>query len=351
MFLKPAFPVLNRSHPWADVLLGAWLCSEGSGATVRDHARHNDATGEMTGNWQTGPTGYTRDVSQTPMLTQRAVPWGSQVTIACRVRPWEVRSDQAVLGKHGGDLLAIEQSSVRYWSGGTTNDYVTVTGLAYLPGQWIDLVLVVDGVSHTYYIASQAPVVRTANTASSGLSQAIWIGAWRSPTDRPFSGDIDYIQIYSKAWDEAAVRQFQLDPYAAFREPRSKFTWLFVSPPENLTAPTLHINPDGTWTGGLGTWSGSPTNYDWELRRASDDSVADSGSTSDAEAVLVGSGLGVGNYYLWVLASNSGGSGVAESVVGRYAARMRVEAVGSYTPIAVKSAYVGGAIAKQGSAV
>lgn len=76
----------------------------------------------------------------------------------------------------------------------------------------------------------------------------------------------------------------------------------------NVTLPTLQINPDGTWTGGLGTWSGNPTNYDWELRRAADGSVVDSGVTSDAGAVLSGSLFISGDYYLWVYAENSGGS-------------------------------------------
>lgn len=80
-----------------------------------------------------------------------------------------------------------------------------------------------------------------------------------------------------------------------------------VPAPENLTAPTLQINPDGTWTGGLGTWSDSPTNYDWELRRAVDDSVVDSGATSDAGAVLSGLLVVSGEYVLKVIASNIGG--------------------------------------------
>src|SRR5690554_4412357 len=116
MLLKPAFPVLNREHPRADDLLGAWLCAEGAGATVRDYARHNDATGEITGSWQTGLAGHTLDVSQTPVRTQRVVPWGAKVTIACRVRPWEVRSEQAIVGKNGGDLLQLNGSDVAYWS-------------------------------------------------------------------------------------------------------------------------------------------------------------------------------------------------------------------------------------------
>lgn len=78
--------------------------------------------------------------------------------------------------------------------------------------------------------------------------------------------------------------------------------------PELLVAPTLAINQDGTWDGTVGLWSGGPTYYRWELRRAAEDSVVDSGSTSDAEAVLVGSLFISGDYYLWVYAENSGGS-------------------------------------------
>lgn len=105
--------------------------------------------------------------------------------------------------------------------------------------------------------------------------------------------------------------------------------------PVNQTLPTLTINPDGTWSGTVGTWTGGPESYAWELRRVGDDGVVASGTGT----TFSGSGLAIASYYLWVEATNDAGTGEAESATAH-----RVVA-GPFCS-AAKQAYSPGSVAR-----
>jgi hypothetical protein len=83
--------------------------------------------------------------------------------------------------------------------------------------------------------------------------------------------------------------------------------------PLNTVDPTL-IFGVSTWTGTVGTWdsqSNGTITYAWQLRRASDNGVEQSGTGASPG----GSNPAAGSYYLWVRASNDGGFDSAEDSV------------------------------------
>lgn len=337
MLLKPAFPVLNREYSLAGSLLYGWMLTEGRGDTVRDGV--SGIAASNAGAWSPGCAGHAITTTAGHItFPSRQLPLQYAISV-------KFRADENVTGSSGAEMLPLvlnsgstgqmryrltNNGSLRVQPTSTTDTGMHVSvPVGWRVGHWHHMLAIWD--SRRLDVVFDGHLFARVIDMDAGPIIP-WISSIGGDArTRNLAGAIDHVLVFGRALSRGESQLLSHDPYAAFREPRSKFAWLFVSPPEAITAPTLQINSDGTWTGGLGTWLNEPTSFAWELRRAADDSVVDSGSTSDAGVVLVGSGLSVGNYYLWVLAGNSGGSGVAESGVGRY--RLPVTGPVSRTPV------------------
>ncbi|PQO33162.1 hypothetical protein C5Y96_09895 [Blastopirellula marina] len=118
-----------------------------------------------------------------------------------------------------------------------------------------------------------------------------------------FNGGLSHVAAFNRELTSSEV-------YEAFDGPE----------PLNESLPTLS-NDGRFWSATLGSWdtwfskSNGNVYGSWELRKSSDDSVVDSGSGLVNSTYPSGGPLPVGEYYLWVRGTNSGGYDPAEDSV------------------------------------
>jgi len=247
MSVKPANPVVNRSHPLARGLVGAWAFEDGGGTTLRDVSGHGldlSVVNMTPPDWQRGRYGGMLDFDDG--TTNEAVSArnlgisGSQPrSISVWFRPDSSVSRQTILAfgaTASNAYWALEYNA--YWStsgigsgGGHAEslNLIVVGADVYLTsivevGAWHHVVVVqsgstsgtievfVDGVNRP--LVSKSPAT-TINTTDSPIS----VGYDGIYNRQPFEGPIADLNIWNRALSANEVRDLYSDPWSLYRSP------------------------------------------------------------------------------------------------------------------------------------
>lgn len=258
MFLKPAFPVLNRSHWQADSLLGAWLLSESGGTDTYD-ASESGAVGSLTGiaswgatagqpyesHWTTGQTGSSvfcggnsnlgainTNVSYSPRFAES----GTRFSLSVIFRAAALQDSQLIGERSGGGYALSITSGGALQAGGLFGVIggTNVGAGVYTPGRWCHAVQVYDavrGVCEIYLDGRKVASISRSQQIRLATSTTSIGENWGNGGNGWFHGDIESAQVWNRPLSSREVSDLHHDPYAAFR-PRTarRFFQAFESP-------------------------------------------------------------------------------------------------------------------------
>lgn len=209
----PKGSLLQRSHPLARGLVGAWLFNEGSGLTAYDSAGRNNGTLTNGPTWGAGVFGKclmfdgSNDWINTdliPPTTGTYSFWFNSRSFAASLIPissitWAHRG--VVLSSVAVDVIATNQ---------TDFTWVFATG-------WHHLTMTFTPSACQAYVngVALAPVVSAASPNATNTN--VNIGCRNNSGNVPFNGQIDAVCIWNRILSDREIRTNYLDPFAAFR--------------------------------------------------------------------------------------------------------------------------------------
>lgn len=205
---------------------------------------------------------------------------------------------------HNGYAMYLNSSNrMVVYNSGTTSFNPPYT---FSTGTWYH-VAVTKGTTQIMYVNGSSEAVNVAggsyNQPSPGYCVIGYNYEMPSGQNGYFNGGLSHVAAFNRELTSSEV-------YEAFDGPE----------PLNESLPTLS-NDGRFWSATLGSWdtwfskSNGNVYGQWELRKSSDDSVVDSGSGLVNSTLPSGGPLPVGEYYLWVRGTNSGGYDPAEDSV------------------------------------
>lgn len=248
---------VNRQHPLARGLVGAWLFNEGGGTTVRDvSGAGNDGTMANMGAANWAVTKYGRgllyiDTSDSVDCSKEIIGTGD-VSIVSLIRA-ESRG-----GGNNGRIIDVGTGNATSLGMSSTNNklYGSRNGVSFpvsannsIPyNTWRHVVFAAGASSQTanYYINGELSGTANQATGAPDLDGAsgLYIGN-RSDNTRGFDGDIVYLLIYDRVLSPSEAIMLYADPWRAFRPVRR--WWPSVAAAGGI--PTTHNLKTGAASG------------------------------------------------------------------------------------------------------
>jgi len=251
---------LNRSHPLARGLVGAWVMNEGSGDRVNDLSG-NGGVGTLVGaTWVAGNPSVAQAVTDRIQLDTLSDGWipTPQGTISCMAYKEWADNDNAehqLFGFNkdfGGNPDGNNQIAILKWSNNSlyagwyynTTEYriVIADGNFSLPqNQWNHLVLTWNDTTNMTYLYINGVQVGSNNSLIIGS-----IGSHASILNYPsavasygWDGEVNDFLVYNKALTPTEVQLLHISPYAMLEQP---VIWVGVAAEEEGRT-TLNTDP------------------------------------------------------------------------------------------------------------
>lgn len=231
---KPPFPRLNRSHPLAQGLVGAWPLYEGGGTTVNDlSGQGNNASFNNAPAWTAGQSGSCLHFSGlASQYVDAGNPANLQVMGNCTVAGWVRRTANGTHGIFSQGNGATATNAILYIPGGgkTTfywgNNTTLVTGTTVPPingSEWDFCVGTRQGVPGNWtgsvYLNGSLDGQVTGITLNPGGGNYICRLGW-TWTNNPLNGDLDNVLVWNRALSPAEIAALYADSFALFRSRR-----------------------------------------------------------------------------------------------------------------------------------
>jgi concanavalin A-like lectin/glucanase superfamily protein len=245
--IKPSFPQLQRGHPLARGLAGAWLFADGSVLSATDSSGlGNHGIGGNSGNqWGAGPAGWVYLPSGSLCFTLGPMPHvalGGPVSASAITRdhapfpPWGTYIQKGYDGSTEPLVLRTTSGQFTFQTYNPTDNGVAVTDPnvhayetwyhivgTYTGQEWV---LWVNGVRVATVTTTRGPVDNLQNW---GLLASLVGG----PPSRIPNSDIDHVMLWQRGFTDAEVAELYRDPYAMFRSKpffKSPTVPLFIRP-------------------------------------------------------------------------------------------------------------------------
>ncbi len=223
--------ILNRTHPFARGLVGAWLFNEGSGNKVFDLSGGNN-TGTLTNmtpstDWIGGKDGFGLDFDGSNdhiTIPHKDILEPDIITVVTSfISDRAIQYEEIVRkGNNSGTesydfIRGFPSSGDLRWSiysGGSWRDGPFI---AINLGQRYTVVGTYDGSTIRMYLDGYEVGTPVSYSGAVGKGGDVLNFGNRSSGDRHFLGKIFYTYIYNRVFTAAEVFQFSKDPYAMFR--------------------------------------------------------------------------------------------------------------------------------------
>ncbi|HQL55198.1 MAG TPA: hypothetical protein PLQ87_10870 [Phycisphaerae bacterium] len=259
--LKPLFgqAELQRDHPLAQGLVGAWLCNEGSGDRVWDYSgngNHGTLNADLPQDWTLGPSGYnvslaTNDYIALPSLSALIDGRGTLTVMVHSLRT-NITTDHPLFCRGNTDasgfilLMHDDACASGVQGSGNTDTFMFNVGATSGSGNrvngttgaskantWQQVCGVMNGAERSLYIDGLLNATHSSGVATTigSLATAPTIGLFGTTYA---SASIDLVTVWNSALSASAIAQHALDPYALFR-PRRR-VWMLA--PSGVTYPT-----------------------------------------------------------------------------------------------------------------
>ncbi len=239
MFIKPFRGIqLNRSHPLARGLVGAWLMNEGSGQKICDLSGNQNtgtfATGSYLPAWTQGKFGFALkfdggdyiDCATPSTLNSLQVP----MTISGWFKQNNTTGNQVIFGQYNAPtnhklikMIRVESGTLKYYTSASNGAYQSCGTLTPTVTNWHFFAIVVSGgISSpivTIYLdsASQSSSL-SALSSTPDTTVPVHIGNdnrdWTG-----INGLIDNLLIYNRVLSAAEVAKLYCEPFAMFEAP------------------------------------------------------------------------------------------------------------------------------------
>ena len=242
--LKPRLPILNRSHPLARGLIGAWLGYEGAGVTEpRDasgYRRH--ATNSQNVTWVNGKYGRAlKGTTQSAAIFTPSLPMGTYITAFALARatadPATAYGNDGLMGQWGnGDAFtiwtttsnALDYTMLTKNNSGSTSSASTTT---VRDNNWHSITGVFDGASKIYIDGNlKATGSSIGGVVNSDTGDMMLLNYSNSPTNLGFVGEVACFYMFNRSLSASEIRALHADPYQAFRP------YISIVPPLIATA-------------------------------------------------------------------------------------------------------------------
>lgn len=232
---KPPFPRLQRGHPLARGLKGAWLFAEGSINTAIDSSgceAHGAGVAGMSSNqWFPGPSGWAYHTAGSMSFALGTMPHFKAVgpvTVSALTKEhsyatWSTYFQKGYDGATEPLVLRSNGGNFTFQTYNPTDNGIAVTDPnTHSLEVWYHVVGTFDGAKWALYVngALVASVVTTTgptdNTQVCGLL-ASYVGG---PPSRIPDADVDHVMLWQRGMSAKEVADLYADPYAMFRPTR-----------------------------------------------------------------------------------------------------------------------------------
>lgn len=236
--MKPPFATqLNRAHPLAAGLIGAWLLNEGSGTRVLDISggdHHGVLTDMETSDWMAGPFGWSLDFAgvdrvaingaSISQLNGRALTVASLATSELTGVTFGRLVDRVYNGQFALYYRHAAGNGLAYAlaTAGGSVDVASPNVFFASSGQPFLAVMTYDGIAGRLYANGRLVHTQTSGIGGNLLSSAddIFLGN-RIGGNRAFDGQIHAAWLWARVLSEDEVCRFNRDPFAMARRNRS----------------------------------------------------------------------------------------------------------------------------------
>lgn len=239
MYAKPSFPRLNRSHPLAQNLVGAWECWEQNGKNLNDVSPYqNVATGQagvVVGGWGGGPAGACYSATGTSnnffQATSSSVYDGTQaLTVLAIVTNGNTNTGTTPFAKYnntssdtGSSWLLTHANTGTAWRFGVCISTLRTdaTGGSTTGGANVAQVVVgkYDGANVTLFVDGK----QVGQTAATGTINAnaipVSMGA-RNANASQYNGKLIAFRIWNRVLSDVEIEQVSADPWNMYTQSR-----------------------------------------------------------------------------------------------------------------------------------
>ena len=246
---KPERCVLQREHPLAQGLVGAWAMDDGAGKIVRDHARTNHGTAQADGKWVPGRFGGramtvngTTDYVSVPsapsliitgdmtiaIVFQQSTQNASRTTlIGCYRQPGPDYEALALVQIFGtGEGADSQKVHFFHRNALLLSDSIKSTG-TITTGALHSLVVTIAGNAVSFYLdGTVCGSGVLANARSVVGTNGLTMMALQPDNVQFVNGCLENSHIYNRALSAAEIAAIYRDPFALYRPP--KVQWSLV---------------------------------------------------------------------------------------------------------------------------
>ena len=224
MPVKPSNPQINRSHPLARGLVGAWAFQDGGGATLRDVSGHGrDGTFGGTPTWISSERGGALDFTggtNTDYIdlgnkADYKPAAGQGISFSAWARPDTLSGWDCVYGhRNSGTSSAITlfrgaagQFDIAFLSNGRADGTAESIAGVFAAGVWVHLVAVrrSDGQVDGYVNGVKTTLSYTCSGAIDDQDESACIGRHTYDTAQDWDGQIQDFRIWSRALADSEV--------------------------------------------------------------------------------------------------------------------------------------------------
>ena len=224
---KPQNPQINRAHPLARGLVGAWAFTEGGGSTLRDVSGHGlDGALAGTPEWVRTRDGGGMDFDGTgsdvvTIPDNSLLDITDAITLECWLKPETLANTGGFAHKELAYMLYIATGSNLPQFYVYTPSVATATAPSIPPvGEWGHMVGTYDGTTISLYI-NGVLVDTTANTGSIATnSNDLVIGHYYYlPSTYNYNGVIGSLRVWDRSLKATEILDLYVSPWALYTRP------------------------------------------------------------------------------------------------------------------------------------
>ena len=232
---KPPFPRLQRGHPLARGLKGAWLFAEGSINTAIDSSgceAHGAGVAGMSSNqWFPGPSGWAYHTAGSMSFALGTMPHFKAVgpvTVSALTKEhsyatWSTYFQKGYDGATEPLVLRSNGGNFTFQTYNPTDNGIAVTDPnTHSLEVWYHVVGTFDGAKWALYVngALVASVVTTTGPTDNAQVCGLLASYVGGPPSRIPDADVDHVMLWQRGMSAKEVADLYADPYAMFRPTR-----------------------------------------------------------------------------------------------------------------------------------